>query len=179
MLFRERQQFTIFIITAVLVGGFVLFSYLPLRGRMQAVRQIKSSQAHTIAKGDLDNTKLHQIKEQFSKLQGEIENYEARIPKSSDIGLFLHKIAELMNKHSLSEQVIEPYSEIKTDNLNCIPVRMQCKGKLFQIFEFFRELQGLDRLVRIEHVRLSNDNDFKGRIGMESRAIIYYMAKEG
>ena len=84
-----------------------------------------------------------------------------------------------MNKHNLSEQVIEPQTEIETENLNCIPVKMQCKGKLYQMFEFFRELQDLDRLVRIEKVRLSNDNDYKGQVAMESRAIIYYKAKEG
>ena len=75
--------------------------------------------------------------------------------------------------------MIEPHKEIKAENLNCIPVKMQCKGKLYQIFEFFRELQGLDRLVRIEQVKLSNDNDFNGRIDMEARAIIYYRAKVG
>ena len=84
-----------------------------------------------------------------------------------------------MNKHSLSEQMIEPNKEIEDENLNCIPVKMKCKGKLFQIYEFFRELQGLDRLVRIEQVKLSNDNDFVGQIGMEARAIIYYRTKAG
>lgn len=179
MLFKERQQLTIFIITGVLVGGFLLFRYLPLRSRMRALNQIKSAQAHAIAKGDADNTRLSQLKEQFSNLQRDLENYEAQIPKSSDIGQFLHKIADLMNKHNLSEQVIEPQTEIETENLNCIPVKMQCKGKLYQMFEFFRELQDLDRLVRIEKVRLSNDNDYKGQVAMESRAIIYYKAKEG
>jgi len=179
MLFKEKQQLKIFIITAVVVSGFVVFRYLPLRGRMQALRQIKSAQANTIAKGDFDNTKLSQLKEQFTKLQHELENYEAQIPTSSDIGTFLHKIADLMNKHNLSEQMIEPYKEIETENLNCIPVKMQCKGKLFQIYEFFHELQGLDRLVRIEQVKLTNDSDFKGQIGMEARAIIYYRAKAG
>ena len=75
--------------------------------------------------------------------------------------------------------MVEPYEEIEAENLSCIPVKMQCKGKLFQIYEFFRELQGIDRLVRIEQVKLSNDNDFKGQIGMQARAIIYYRAKAG
>jgi type IV pilus assembly protein PilO len=178
MLFKERKQLTIFAVTAVVIGGFVFFRYLPLRSRMKALSQIKSAQAHAIAKGDADNTKLSQLEEQFSKMQRDLEGYEAQIPKSSDIGQFLHKIADLMNKHNLSDQVIEPQSEIKSDSLNCIPLKMQCKGELYQMFEFFRELQDLDRLVRIEKVKLSNDNDFEGQISMESRAIIYYRAKE-
>jgi len=179
MLFRERQQITICVITGVIVGGFVLFRYLPLRSKMKAVRQIKSAQALTIAKGAADNKQLLLLNEQLSKLQSELENYEAKIPEQSDIGVFLHKIADLMNEHSLSEQMIEPHKEIKGEKLNCIPVKMQCKGKLDQIFEFFRHLQRLDRLVRIEQVKLSNDSDFNGQVAMESKAIIYYRPKVG
>ncbi len=179
MLFRERQQLTICIIAGVIVGGFVLFRYLPLRSKMKAIRQIKSSQALTIAKGAADNKQRLLLNEQLLELRHELENYEEKIPQQSDIGVFLHKIAALMNKHNLSDQMIEPHKEIKAEKLNCIPVKMQCKGKLAQIFEFYRQLQGLDRLVRIEQVKLSNDSDFNGQVGMESMAIIYYRAKVG
>ena len=179
MLFRERQQLTICVITGVIVGGFVLFRYLPLRSKMKAIRQIKSAQALTIAKGTADNKQLLLLNEQFSKLQRELENYEAKIPEQSNIGAFLHKIADLMNEHDLSDQMIEPQKEINGEKLNCIPVKMQCKGKLAQIFEFYRQLQRLDRLVRIEQVKLLNDSDFNGQVAMESRAIIYYRSKVG
>ncbi len=179
MLFRERQQLIICIITGVIVGGFVLFRYLPLRSKMKAIRQMKSAQALTIAKGAADNKQLLLLNGQLVELQSELENYDAKIPKQSDIGVFLHKIASLMNEHNLSDQMVEQHKEIEGEKLNCIPVKMQCKGKLAQIFEFYRRLQRLDRLVRIEQVKLSNDRDFNGQVNMESRAIIYYRAKVG
>jgi len=84
-----------------------------------------------------------------------------------------------MNEHNLMGQVIAPRKEVKAEKLNCIPVNMQCKGKLAQIFEFYRRLQGLDRLVRIEQVKLTNDSDYDGQVSMEARAVIYYRAKVG
>ena len=177
MLFKERQQLMICIIAGVIVGGFVVFGYLPLRSKMKALWRTKSAQALTIAKGNTDNKQLFLLKEQLSKLELELKNYEANIPLNSDIGVFLHTIADLMNEHNLREQVVEPHQEIKAENINCIPVKMQCKGKLTQIFEFYRQLQGLDRLVRIEQVKLSNDKDFNGQVSMEAKAIIYYRTK--
>jgi len=179
MLFRERQQLTICVVTGVIVGGFVLFRYLPLCRTMKALRQTKAAQTLTIAKGTADNKQLSLLKERLLKLQRELEKYETNIPGQSDIGVFLHRIADLMNKHNFSEQVIEPHEEVKGEKLNCIPVNMQCKGKLEQIFEFYRQLQGLDRLVRIEQVKLSNDSDFSGEVGMEAKTFIYYGAKVG
>jgi len=179
MLFRKRQQLMIFVAAGVIIGGFGLFRYLPLRRRMKAARQTKSAQALTIAKGIADGKQLPLLKEQLLELQRELENYEANIPERSDIGVFLQKIAGLMNEHNLRGQVIEPRKEIKAEKLNCIPVNMKCKGRLTQIFEFYRRLQGMDRLIRIEQVKLFNDRDFSGEVGMEAKAVIYYRAQAG
>jgi len=179
MLFRKRQQLMIFVAACVIIGGFVLFRYLPLRRRMKAARQTKAAQTLTIAKGTADGKQLHLLKKQLLGLQRELENYEANIPERSDIGVFLQRIAGLMNEHNLRGQEVKPLKEVKAEKLNCIPVNMQCKGKLAQIFEFYRRLQRLDRLVRIEQVKLSNDSDFSGEVSMEARAVIYYRAKVG
>ena len=91
----------------------------------------------------------------------------------------MQRIANLMNEHNLQGQLIQPGKEIKAGELNCIPVNMQCKGRLSQIFEFYRRVQGLDRLVRIEHVKLVNDGDFGGEVNMQINAVIYYGAEVG
>jgi len=179
MLFRGKQQLTICVAACVIVGGFVLFRYLPLRSRMKAARQTKVAQTLTIAKGTADGRQLPLLKEQLLELQRELENYEANIPERSDIGVFLQRIAGLMNEHNLRGQVIEPLKEIKAEKLNCIPVNMKCKGRLTQIFEFYRRLQGMDRLIRIEQVKLFNDSDFSGEVAMEAKAVIYYKPQVG
>ncbi len=179
MLFRERQQLIIFVVAGVTIGGFVLFRHLPLRRRMNAARQTKAAQTLTIAKGTADSKQIPLLEEQLLELHRELENYEANIPERSDIGVFLHRIAGLMNEHNLRGQVIEPRKEIKAEKLNCLPVNMKCKGRLTQIFEFYRQLQGMDRLIRIEQVKLFNDSDFSGEVDMEAKAVIYYSAQVG
>jgi Tfp pilus assembly protein PilO len=179
MFFRKRQQLMIFVAAGVTIGGFGLFRGLPLRRRIKALRQTKAAQTLTIAKGTADGKQLPLLKEQLLELQRELESYEANIPERSDIGVFLQRIAVLMNEHNLRGQMIEPRKEIKAEKLNCIPVNMKCKGGLTQIFEFYRRLQGMDRLIRIEQVKLFNDSDFSGELAMEAKAVIYYRPEVG
>ncbi len=179
MLFRERQQIAICVAAGAVVSGFVLFRYLPLQKRIKAVEQTRAAQRLAIAKGIADSKRLPLLKGQLLKLQRELRKYEANIPERRALGTFLRRIADLMNEHNLREQVIAPGEEIKAGGLNCIPVNMLCKGKLTQIFEFYRRLQESDRLVRIEQVKLVNDSDFGGEVSMETRAVIYYRAKVG
>jgi Tfp pilus assembly protein PilO len=177
MFFRERQQIAIFVIAAAIVSGFVLFRYLPLQKRMKAVKDTRAAQTLVIMKGQAEGKQVSVLKEQKLLLQQSVGDYHTNIPSQRDLGGFLQRIADLVNEHNLKEQVVTPGEEMRAGELNCIPVDVQCKGRLAKIFEFYKRLQSLDRLVRIEQVKLENDNDFSGEVTMQTKAVIYYRAE--
>ena len=179
MLFREKQQVMICVLTGATVCVFVLFWYLPLRRQMKAIEQAKTTQTLALARSAADGVRLPLLKEQLQQLQSELGDYEAHIPEQRNVGPFLSGIADLMNEHNLKEQVVTPGPEVEAEGFNCIPVSMQCKGQLAHLFTFYRRLQSLDRLVRIEQVKLSNDSDYGGEVSMETKAVLYYRAKAG
>lgn len=174
MLFRERKQIVICVAAGAVAVAFMLFRCLPLRQRLKAVEQAKAAQALAISRASMEREQMSVLIEQLLTLQQVVGNYQARIPAETDLGVFLQQIADSMSSHNLREQVIVPHKEIAVKELNCIPVDMQCKGKLAQVFEFYKRMQKLDRLVRIESVKLVNDKDFSGEVSMQSKVVIYY-----
>lgn len=177
-MFRERQQILICAAALAMICGFVLFRYLPLQRKLKAVEQKKGERKFVVSEGMVQREQLTMLKEQLKELQNAVGSYESNIPAQRALGDFLHEIADLMNGHKLKEQEITPGKEIKVHECNCIPLSMQGKGKLTQIFEFFKRLQSLDRLVRIEMVKLDNDSDFSGEVSMRTRAAVYYRPGE-
>jgi Tfp pilus assembly protein PilO len=178
-LFREKKQILIFIIATVIFGGFVLFRYIPMTKEMSAAKSARAEQNLIIAKAISDSEQLPVFTDQLHKLQEELDNYEANIPRQKDLGLFLKKIAELMDNHNLKDQAIQPLEETKINELICIPVSMECKGNLTQIFEFYKNLQELDRQMRIKQVKLKNGTDYSGEVKMETQIVIYYRTQVG
>jgi Tfp pilus assembly protein PilO len=174
MLFGKKQQVAIFILAAMLVADFAMFGYLPLQKRMKAVKQRHQMQTLAIAQASAASEQLPVAKEKLDQLKAAVANYEQQVPAQRDLGAFLHRIADLMNEHNLGGQLVQPGEEISAAYLQCIPVSVQCTGRLAQIFEFFESLQNLDRLVRIERVALTNDQDFSGEVSMQTKAVIYY-----
>ena len=164
----------LFAAAGVMVGGFVLFRYLPLRNRIEVVNQTKASERRDASEDQARSRLLPVLEEQAGKLTESIGDYDAKIPRQRNLGVFLSSITELMNEHNLGEQMVTPGLEAKSAELNCIPVDIQCKGSITAMFEFFKGLQRLDRLVRIEQVKLTNDSDFSGGVKLETRAVIYY-----
>ena len=174
MFIWKKQQLLIYVVAAMLVIDFVWFGCLPLHKTMKAVRQTKTSLELFIGKGTAGGKQLPVLNEQLQKLQQDTSNFDLNVPEQRDLGVFLQQLADLMIEHNLRKQVVAPENEIKAEGLGCIPIKMQCKGKLIQIFEFFKQLQTLDRLVRIEQVNLVNDNSFSGEVSMETKVVIFY-----
>jgi len=83
-----------------------------------------------------------------------------------------------MREHELSNQDVVPGETLEAQALNCIPVHMNCSGTLDGVFGFFRDLQGLRRLIRIEKVTLRNSPEFGGTVTMQTEAMIFYRPEE-
>ena len=173
-MFRGKQQIVIGIVAVVTIAWFVLLSYVPLRKRMKALKQNRTVQQAFIDKVSYQRKQLPELKQRMLELQKTAEDYRTSIPAQRDLGAFLQRIADLMSDTRLSEQFVEHGTETQAGVLNCIPVNMRCKGKLAQLFEFYRALQRLDRLVRIEQVELVNEADFGGEVSVQTKAFIYY-----
>lgn len=173
-MFRENQRILIFCTIGLMIGGFVLFRYLPLKKKMKTLNSEKGEIQIAINKASTQANQLPELEKHLSALQNSVGNYELKIPGNSELGKFLQQISELMNEYNLKEQLIEPDKEMEAEDMKCIPVKMHCKGTLSQLFEFYKEMQLLERLIRIEQIQLKNDKDFTGEVSMGTKAVIYY-----
>ena len=146
---------------------------------MKAVENARVEQNLIVAKGISDSEQLPVFTEQLHKLRDKLDNYETNIPQKRDLGVFLKNIAELMDEHNLKDQAIQPLEETRINELICIPVSMGCKGNLTEIFDFYKQLQQMDRQIRIKQVKLKNEKDFSGEIKMDTEIVIYYRTQVG
>lgn len=169
----------IIVIALLAFGGFVLFRYIPLSRDMNDVKNQRAEQNLIIAKGISDSEQMPVFVDQLQKLQEKLDNYEANIPKQKDLGLFLKKIWDLMDNNNLNDQAIKPLEEKRINDLICIPVSMECKGSLIDLFEFYKNLQSIDRQIRINQVKLQNGSNFSGEIKMDTEIVIYYRTQAG
>jgi Tfp pilus assembly protein PilO len=179
MIFRQKQQVLICAAAGVLVGGFALLRYAPLRQRARQVNHARAAQAQVLAKAMYEAGQLSALKNQLQHLTILVGDYEARVPSHGELGPFVQQLTNLMDKHNLTKEWIVPGRQVEAQTLNCKPVSIQCKGKLDRIFDFFGSLQAMDQLVRIEKIKIENDNDFSGNISMETQAVIYYRTETG
>ncbi|MCK4959500.1 MAG: type 4a pilus biogenesis protein PilO [Planctomycetes bacterium] len=170
----EKQQLIILALVAVAVIGFASLRYYPLTRQAKNIRQTAALQSDMIAVTEEQTRKLPQLRTNVDQLRQVAETYDTKIPLSRDFAGLWQQIAEVMNKHNLKDQIVQPETEIHGQTLNCIPISVKCSGSLDQIFGLCQSLDGFERLIRVKQIKLLNDKDFTGRLELDVKASVYY-----
>jgi len=177
----NKQQLMILIIGVVLTGGFLLLQYFPTCKKINLIKQANLQRQSAITKAAAEVRQLPRLADEVENLKLEVGNFDGKIPSSRKLGVFIQQIADAMNTNNLKEQMVQFGDETKLElqDIDCVPVSIQCRGRLAQIFGFFKSLEQLERVVRIERVRLQNDADLNGQVCMQLEAAIYYKTDRG
>ena len=64
------------------------------------------------------------------------------------------------------------------DAQRSIPLTLECRGSLKQLFAFFQAMEDMDRLVRFEEVKFENDSDFNAVVKLNVKANVYYQSDD-
>lgn len=174
----QKHQLIVCGVVSVVMAAFLLLRHIPLHRSKEAVGKVMVAQELAMVEAQTRMEQMPYLREQVGKLRSEMGNFQAKVPRGRPAyGAFLEQITRLMDKHHLEEQLVQPQQELQTQQANCIPVSVQGKGSLKQIFNFFRSLQRLDRKIRISRVELTNSEEFsfgKSKLSVKAEVGIYY-----
>lgn len=170
----RKQQAWLYVVAVLFCADFVFYGYMPSHKRLRSLRVAEIQQRRMIEMAAAQSKELPALRIRLKNVEQIVAHYDSYVPQEVSLGVFLQEIARVMTGHRLTDQVVVPGKEVESDGVRCIPVRMNCKGSLKDMFSLFHDFQGMDRLVRIEKIILQNDRDFTGRVSMETDAVIFY-----
>jgi Tfp pilus assembly protein PilO len=170
----HKQQVWLYVVGVLFCADFVFYGYMPSHKRLRSLREAEVQQERMIQMAAAQGEELPSLRTRLKNTQEIVAHYDSYVPQDASQAVFLQEIARVMTGHSLTDQVVVPGKEADSGGIRCISVRVNCKGSLKDIFGLFHDLQGMDRLVRIERVLLQNDRDFTGQVSMETEAVIFY-----
>jgi Tfp pilus assembly protein PilO len=170
----QKQQLGVLLIGVLFVADFVLCGYWPSRRQLATLREKRGSYEQAIQMARLKGAQLQTFRKRLTETGATAVHYGASVPSESSLGVFLSQVSELMTRQRMTNPVVVPGKETQAGDLVCIPVRITGTGSLTEIFEFFKGLQALSRLVRIDDTTLKNDNGYAGTVTMEADVAIYY-----
>lgn len=170
----ERQQLIIVAIAMAIICGFGAGRLYPLSRESLELKKIRASQEVESAKVDQYGAMLPAFRQRVQELEEETADFDVRIPGDRRFADLWQRMADVMNRHNLTDQIVQPGGEIVGERVNRIPIKIQCTGTVSQIFAMLGSLDEFERTIRIEKLELSSDDEFSGQVKLDAQANVYY-----
>lgn len=174
----DKQQWAIVIASGLVFAGFGVFRYMPLVRQKYAVQSRMEQQALILEQVTSHSAMLPELSLQKKELSQKLDAFTRKIPEGRNFAQLWEQIADVMDECSLTDQVVQPGSEVKSGMISCIPLTIEGRGTTEQIFKFFQSLEKMDRLIRIEEARLENGSDFNAIVQLTAKVNVYYQPLE-
>lgn len=174
----NKQQFIILAIGVVVTVGVGIFRYVPIVRQRYAVQKQIEQQSQIIGEVRSLSVLVPELKEQKKQLEKQLLAFEEKVPQGRNLAELWRQVAEVMNECGLTDQLVQPGAEIASEQLCCIPLTIECKGSLGQLYSFFQSLEKINRLVRIEQVTMDSGGDFSSVVKLKAQANVYYQPDE-
>jgi Tfp pilus assembly protein PilO len=175
-LVKNRTQLSIYVVGAMLLADFILFGYWPSQQRLRALQQARARQQSGMLLADVHRPQVAPLDRQRIRCERALAVYHGRIPTHRELGSFLQQLSDVMMQHQLQDQVIIPGGEVSGGGLVMVPVTVRCRGSLADLHGFYRQVDSIGRLMRVEKVQFTNDPDLGGCVRMEAQMVIFYRA---
>jgi Tfp pilus assembly protein PilO len=153
---RNEQLITVAIALGV-AGLFVFAVHLPQRRHFTQLEQDFKQQEENLSKAKEEYSQLTDLNKKVIALRKVVARQYKRIPAKGEFGSSLEQIVAVLNSAKLVTEEISPQSPVSEDKFSELPINICFKGEFNNICLFLAGLESMDRLVRIENLRLEGD----------------------
>ena len=174
----EKKQLIILGLSTAIVCGFGMFQYIPVIRQKNVIRDEMAQRDQLSEVICSQSVLLPELKQREKQLQEKLIPFTQKVPQTRQFSQLWQQIADVMNECQLTDQLVQPGKELKSDQLCSIPLTLECRGSLKQVFAFFQAMEDMDRLVRFEEVKFENDSDFNALVKLNAKANVYYQSDD-
>ncbi len=153
-----------------------------LRPGLSELRACQDQIADEQAKVQESQNQLGSIGDLYAsimQLDEEVRNFRVRLPVERRFGEFLSELSRSLDNSRITDYMVQPKPVLKVEALtlpeslklaagmSILPVNVSFRGTFAQAFEFLSEVEQLPRLVRVEALKLINDENRPGKVSVE------------
>jgi Tfp pilus assembly protein PilO len=127
---------------------------LGIKARKQ-IREENEVISRTLKDLNVAETNLQQLKAVLNTTRKELEKSNERIPEAGRFGQFLKQIDVLMKGREIELISLQPLPTVQEKRYTKIPFQLIFKGAFLDIYNLFRDLETMNRLIIMEKVTIT------------------------
>jgi type IV pilus assembly protein PilO len=143
------------VVLLVIIGLYTWFLGMPVYEELTALRQDAARLDGEIAQKRLVANNLPKFKEEFARLEEQLQKALTKLPNQSEIPTLLTNLAGLAKDNGLEVQSFKPRPEVPKGFFAEVPADMVLRGTYHEVAMFASAVGDLPRIVNLNNLSLS------------------------
>ncbi len=140
------------VVLVLIIGLFTWFLGVPMYEELTKLKQEAQKLDGEIAQKRLVANNLQKFKEEFAKLEKQLEKALTKLPNQSEIPSLLTNLAGLAKDNGLEVQSFKPKPEVPKGFFAEVPVDMVVRGNYHEVALFAGAVSDLPRIVNLNNL---------------------------
>ncbi len=159
---------------AVMAIAFVLFSYRPRTGRLEALQARIAMDQRELNANQSRVTTLPAVALEVDRLRVSLEHFDRRLPRQPELAEFLRNVNQISRQTSLQKMSVRQEAPQRMELFSEQPIVMRFEGDFQEVWSFLRQIETLPRLTRVRSVRLKSLDSKLGTVDVEVALSIFF-----
>jgi len=142
------------VVLLVIIGLYAWFFGMPAYEELTALRQDAARLDGEIAQKRLVANNLPKFKEEFARLEEQLQQALTKLPNQSEIPTLLTNLAGLAKDNGLEVQSFKPRPEVPKGFFAEVPADMVLRGTYHEVAMFASAVGDLPRIVNLNNLSL-------------------------
>ena len=140
----------------VVAFGYWLIFYTDVSSKITAIENQRKQLDSTLIATKAAETSYLKDKDDLGRLQQHEKELNKALPADTQIAAFLSSIQQVSNVAGVDLEAWQPQEEKKETFYAKVPMKLELKGRFFQIAKFAYEVGKLERIINVENIELSD-----------------------
>ena len=168
-----RAQWTMVGIMVTLMALFLVLGFRPAWGRQKELRAEIALRTRELESSRTRASNFLILAGEVKRLENQLLKFNKRLPKTMELPEFIQEMTQASQQCNL-KPIFHPQAVRRMDLYSEVPINMTFTGDFMGVFNFLRQMEGLQRLTRVKTLTIKAKDPKLGQVEANLVMNIYY-----
>jgi Tfp pilus assembly protein PilO len=169
-----RAQWTMTMIMVTMIGLFLVFGYRPTTQRLSFLKNEIANRSQLLDQNQSKAQNLPILAMEVDRLRLKLEKFNKQLPKTAELGEFIRDLTQYSQGNTIRKLIHQPGTVRRLDLYGEVPITMSFESDFQNVFNFLRELEGMNRLTRVRKLTIKTKDPKLGTVDVNMAMNIYF-----
>ena len=168
-----RAHWTLSALMVLLIVLFFAFGFRPARARQADLQNQSASCSRELETSGSRASNYQMIAGEVKRLENQLLKFNKRLPRTMELPEFINEMTQASQQCNL-KPLFHPQAVRRTDYFSEVPINMSFTGDFAGVFNFLRQMEGMQRLARVKTLSVKARDAKLGQVEANLVMNIYY-----